>query len=301
MSNINMNSCPRQGNRDVARFLELSIEQLPQGREQPFGRIRFFEKNFNLQGPEFLCPFVGAGPARKAAGGDDLGLRVSFPDRTAASSTRRRRRSTLSNFFWENQPCAQRKDRASTIFGVERRLRFTITVQEEVGIGHRLLDQLPEQKDFGRIDDGVDALLESLHRRKSLEGGAKQDDGGVPAACHRHCLQSLKRGVFFDRVRREKFLHDYNLVAKLAEADKKVAVCCRRMDLVTQFLQSALGCLQPFRSGKSQQRRLVCGADKIEFVCHGLFEFERGGKCGHRALARQNLLHPQGTDLRGCF
>lgn len=48
-------------------------------------------------------------------------------------------------------------------------LRFAIAVQEKRIIRNGFFDQLLEQKQFRAVDHGMDAKLESLHRRERLE------------------------------------------------------------------------------------------------------------------------------------
>ena len=141
-------------------------------------------------------------------------------------------------------------------------LAFVLTIPALIW---RLLDE----EEFGGVDDGVDALLEGLHRSEGLEGIAEQDDGGVAALAHRHVLNGLQGQVFADVVGGKEFLDDDDLIADLAETDKKIAVGGGGVDLVAQFGEAGLGGFEPFGGGKGQQGRLVGGADEIKFVGHG--------------------------------
>ena len=59
--------------------------------------------------------------------------------------------------------------------GIDAVLDFAEAVQEEVVVGHGLFHQLLEQKHFGTVDDGVDAVAEGFHGGERLERIAEQN------------------------------------------------------------------------------------------------------------------------------
>ena len=149
-------------------------------------------------------------------------------------------------------------------------------LQEELVIGHGFFHKLFEQKQFGAVDDGMDALLEGFHGGEGLERIANQQDGGMPALAAGHDLQGLEGEILIGRVGAEQFLHQRHLIAHLAEAHQEIAVGGGGVDFIAEFLQGVFGLLQPFRRGKGDQRRLVICTDEIKCgVCvhPGLFDF----------------------------
>jgi hypothetical protein len=57
-----------------------------------------------------------------------------------------------------------------TAGGVNAILNFPEAVQEKRIIVHSLFDKLFKQEHFGAVNDRMNAMLESLHGRKSLKG-----------------------------------------------------------------------------------------------------------------------------------
>src|SRR5579863_751644 len=100
--------------------------------------------------------------------------------------------------------------------GIEFGLGLAIAVQEGVVVGHGFFEELLEQKDFGRADNSIDALLKRLHGGKGLKGGAKENYGGVAALAHGHVLERLQGAVFGDGIGRKQFFENHYLIAELA-------------------------------------------------------------------------------------
>src|ERR1035437_248518 len=119
--------------------------------------------------------------------------------------------------------------------GIDAFLDFAKAVQEQVVVGHGLFHQLLEQKHFGTVDDGMNAVLEGFHRRESLKRIAEQNKRGMTALVDGHRLQRLEREIFVNGVRAEKFLDDDNLIMCLAEAHEKIAVGGGGVDLVSEL------------------------------------------------------------------
>ena len=151
------------------------------------------------------------------------------------------------------------------------------------------------------VDDGVDAVFEGFHRRKGLKRVAQQNHRRMAALAAGHGLQRLKREVFVNGVRAEKFLDDDDLIMKLAETHDEIGVRGGGVNLVTEFLQGGFRGFEPFRRGKGKQRRFVVGADEIKRFGHNLFrllEFECAG--GRRAGADMTF-HFQRVQVGGDF
>jgi len=110
-------------------------------------------------------------------------------------------------------------------------LGFAEAVQEQGVVGDGLLDELLEQEQFGTADDGMNAVLKGLERRKGLERVAEENDCGVPALTHRHVLERLQSQVLIDMVGRKQLLEDNDLIVDLAEANQEVGVSRGRVDL----------------------------------------------------------------------
>ena len=68
-------------------------------------------------------------------------------------------------------------------------LRLTETMKEQRSIGDGFLDELLEQKQLGTIDDGINALLESLQWGERLKRISEENDRCVAALAHGHVLQ----------------------------------------------------------------------------------------------------------------
>ena len=128
------------------------------------------------------------------------------------------------------------------------RLAFAETAKEKCIVRNGFLDELLEQEELGAIDDGVNAHLKRLHRRKSLEGAAKENHGRVTALGHGHGLKRLQSQILAQLVGSEQFLNDHNLVADLAEPNQKIAVGGRGVNLITEFGETGFGGVEPFRS-----------------------------------------------------
>ena len=58
---------------------------------------------------------------------------------------------------------------------------FAVALEEQGVFRDGLFNQLLEHEHLRAVDDGVDAVLEGLHRGEGLKGIAQQDDGGVAA------------------------------------------------------------------------------------------------------------------------
>src|ERR1700743_3103633 len=71
-------------------------------------------------------------------------------------------------------------------FSVKLGLRFAIAMEKRVVVGNRFFNELLQQENFGRADDGVDALLKRLHRREGLERRPEQHHASMPALVHGH-------------------------------------------------------------------------------------------------------------------
>ena len=112
---------------------------------------------------------------------------------------------------------------------------FAEAMEEHGVVGDCLLDELFEQEQLGTVDNRMDAMLEGLKRGKRLKGIAEEDYRGVAAMVHGHGLQSLQGEVFAQVIRREQLLDDHNLIVDLAEANEKVAMGCRGVDLVAEL------------------------------------------------------------------
>ena len=126
-------------------------------------------------------------------------------------------------------------------------MRFAVAMHEQRIVSNRFFDELLEQEQFRAVDDCVDAELERLHRRESLERVAEQQYGGVTPLAHRHFSQRLQGQILCHAIGREAFLQDNDLIANLAEANEEVAVRGSGVDLVAQFSQSRPGGVEPFR------------------------------------------------------
>ena len=124
--------------------------------------------------------------------------------------------------------------------GEKPRLHVFVAVQEHLVVRHRLFDELFYEEQLRAVDDGVNALLKSLQRREGLKTFAKQNHGGMATLVHGHLLERLQREVFLHAVGGEAFFENHDLVVNLAEADEKVAVRGRRVDLVAQLLKGGL-------------------------------------------------------------
>src|SRR5260370_27434655 len=101
-------------------------------------------------------------------------------------------------------PCESRRLLFLSGARIKPSLRLLKAIEKNGVIGDGFLDKLFEQEKLGAVDDGVNALLECLHRRKGLEGLPEKDDRRMASLTHRHVLKGLKREVFADVARSEK-------------------------------------------------------------------------------------------------
>ena len=97
-----------------------------------------------------------------------------------------------------------------------------------------------DEKQFRTADDGVDALLDSLHGGEGLERFADEDHGGVTPLGHGHFLDRLQGEILFEIVGGETFLDDHDLIMNLGEADEEITVSGSGVDFVAQLLQRGL-------------------------------------------------------------
>lgn len=165
--------------------------------------------------------------------------------------------------FREN---SSKKSRMSQVIAGEINavLDFAEAVKEKRVVGDGFFEELLEQKHFGTVDDGVDAVLESFHRHERLKRIAQQNYGRVTALAGRHGLQGLKREIFINGIRAKKFLDDDDLIMKLAETHAEIGVRGGGVNLVAEFLQGGFRGFEPFRCGKCKQRRFVVGSDEFK-------------------------------------
>src|ERR1035437_2874372 len=63
-------------------------------------------------------------------------------------------------------------------------LGFAEAGEEDGGVGNGLFDELLEQEQFGTVDDGMNALLKGLQRRKRLKRVTEKNDCCVAALAH---------------------------------------------------------------------------------------------------------------------
>src|SRR6266545_724243 len=73
--------------------------------------------------------------------------------------------------------------------GMDAILGFAEAVQEKRVVRDGFFNQLLEQEQLGTVDDGVHALLKSLHRCEGLERIAKQNDRRMAPLVHGHGLK----------------------------------------------------------------------------------------------------------------
>src|SRR5579872_6873940 len=60
-------------------------------------------------------------------------------------------------------------------------LCFLVAMEKQGIVGDRLFDELFKKEQLGTVDNGVHALLKSLHGGKGLKRIAEQNDCGTPA------------------------------------------------------------------------------------------------------------------------
>src|SRR5262245_14241955 len=125
-------------------------------------------------------------------------------------------------------------------------LGFLIAVEEDSVVSDCLFDELFEEEELRAVDDGVDALLESLHWCEGLERITEQDHGGVAPLAHGHALERLKGEIFADVIGGEKLLDNDDLIADLAKADKEIAMGRGGMNFIAELGQGSFGGVEPF-------------------------------------------------------
>lgn len=135
-----------------------------------------------------------------------------------------------------------------SVSGQEASRRFAIAMHKQRIIGNRFFDKLLEEEQFRAVDDRVDAELERLHWRESLERIPEQQYRGVTPLAHWHFLKRLQSQILRNTVGRETLLHNHDLISNLAEANEKITVRGGCMDFVAQFGQRRPRGVEPFGS-----------------------------------------------------
>src|SRR5689334_8199516 len=107
----------------------------------------------------------------------------------------------------DREPRGRSEGRAGILyflrFAEGARMGFAISVQEEVVVGHGLLDELLNQEELGAVNDSMDALLKGLHGSEGLKGIAQKENSGVASLAHGHVLKGLEGKILPDAIRGE--------------------------------------------------------------------------------------------------
>src|SRR5437879_466396 len=122
-------------------------------------------------------------------------------------------------------------------------LGVAIDIEKEVIIGDDALDDGAqdigtEQAEFFAVDNGMDALLESLHGAQGAQGTAQQNEDSVSALGRGHLLNMLQGQVLLDRVAGKEFLDENNLILDTPVTDDKIVMIAGGMDFVADLGQN---------------------------------------------------------------
>lgn len=168
--------------------------------------------------------------------------------------------------------------------GVEPGLHVLEAVQEHLVVCDSFFEELFDQEQFGTVDDGVNALLNRLHRCERLKRFANENERRMPTLAHGHALNRLEREILLKIVGGKPFFNHHDLITHLAESHEEVAVGGGGVNFVTEFLKRLFDFFQPFRRGKRNQSRFVRRTEKFKLIAHNLFNLETDGGRGRTAI-----------------
>src|SRR5947208_1745531 len=116
-------------------------------------------------------------------------------------------------------------------------LRVAEGVQENVIVGHRLLNQLNEQKGFRRIDHRMHSLLKGLHGIESSESSTDKDHYRVAALGHGHSLQGQEAFVFLKGAPAKYIFKDHHVIRCLRKLVEELSMIGRGVHLVAELIE----------------------------------------------------------------